>query len=111
MRQAGVSRLAVAGVVFAVIAVTETMVTAGTPAKNGTTKWQFGTGAYIQGSPTLAADGTVYIGSGPPVDKLFALSPEGKVKRFKGRPGRRNDVKKAYVTLEEGNMVDVSTNL
>ena len=34
---------------------------------------------------------------------------KGKVKRFKGRPGVRNDVKKAYVTLEEGNTIDVST--
>ena len=27
---------------------------------------------------------------------------KGKVKKFKGRPGRRRDVKKAYVTLVEG---------
>ncbi len=36
---------------------------------------------------------------------------KGKVKRFKGMPGRRRDVKKAYVTLEEGNAIDVSTGL
>jgi len=36
---------------------------------------------------------------------------KGKVKRFKGRPGVRKDVKKAYVTLEEGNAIDVSTGL
>jgi len=36
---------------------------------------------------------------------------KGKVKKFKGRPGRRKDVKKAYVTLEEGNMIDVTTGL
>lgn len=36
---------------------------------------------------------------------------KGKVKRFRGRPGRRKDVKKAYVTLEEGNTIDVSTGL
>jgi len=36
---------------------------------------------------------------------------KGKEKRFRGRPGRRNDVKKAYVTLEEGNTIDVSTGL
>ena len=36
---------------------------------------------------------------------------KGKVKRFKGRPGVRNDVKKAYVTLEDGNTIDVSTGL
>ncbi|NOX40945.1 MAG: 50S ribosomal protein L23 [Alphaproteobacteria bacterium] len=36
---------------------------------------------------------------------------KGKVKMFKGRKGRRKDVKKAYVTLEEGNTIDVSTGL
>ncbi|RLJ40750.1 LSU ribosomal protein L23P [Litoreibacter meonggei] len=36
---------------------------------------------------------------------------KGKVKRFRGQPGRRKDVKKAYVTLEEGNTIDVSTGL
>lgn len=36
---------------------------------------------------------------------------KGKVKRFRGRPGTRKDVKKAYVTLEEGHMIDVTTGL
>ena len=36
---------------------------------------------------------------------------KGKQKRFRGRLGRRKDVKKAYVTLEEGNTIDVSTGL
>ena len=36
---------------------------------------------------------------------------KGKVKRFRGRPGRRNDVKKAYVTLEDANAIDVTTGL
>jgi large subunit ribosomal protein L23 len=36
---------------------------------------------------------------------------KGKTKRFKGRPGVRSDKKKAYVTLEEGNTIDVSTGL
>ena len=36
---------------------------------------------------------------------------KGKTKRFRGRPGRRADVKKAYVTLEEGNTIDVTTGL
>ncbi|MFW2545724.1 50S ribosomal protein L23 [Primorskyibacter sp. 2E107] len=36
---------------------------------------------------------------------------KGKVKRFKGTMGKRKDVKKAYVTLEEGNTIDVSTGL
>ena len=36
---------------------------------------------------------------------------KGKVKRFRGQLGRRKDVKKAYVTLEEGNTIDVTTGL
>ncbi|MEL6585030.1 MAG: 50S ribosomal protein L23, partial [Pseudomonadota bacterium] len=36
---------------------------------------------------------------------------KGKAKRFRGQLGRRKDVKKAYVTLEEGNTIDVSTGL
>jgi large subunit ribosomal protein L23 len=36
---------------------------------------------------------------------------KGKVKRFRGQLGRRKDVKKAYVTLEEGNAIDVTTGL
>ena len=36
---------------------------------------------------------------------------KGKVKRFRGQPGKQRDVKKAYVTLEEGNTIDVSTGL
>ena len=36
---------------------------------------------------------------------------KGKVKRFRGMLGKRKDVKKAYVTLEEGNTIDVNTGL
>ncbi|PKP85531.1 MAG: 50S ribosomal protein L23 [Alphaproteobacteria bacterium HGW-Alphaproteobacteria-2] len=36
---------------------------------------------------------------------------KGKVKRFRGILGRRKDTKKAYVTLEEGNTIDVTTGL
>lgn len=36
---------------------------------------------------------------------------KGKVKRFRGRSGKRRDVKKAYVTLEKGNFIDVTTGL
>jgi len=36
---------------------------------------------------------------------------KGKVKRFRGQLGSRRDVKKAYVTLEDGNTIDVSTGL
>ena len=36
---------------------------------------------------------------------------KGKTKRFRGMMGSRKDVKKAYVTLEDGNTIDVSTGL
>jgi len=36
---------------------------------------------------------------------------KGKVKRFRGQLGKRKNVKKAYVTLEEGNTIDVTTGL
>ncbi|MFZ4120536.1 MAG: 50S ribosomal protein L23 [Caulobacterales bacterium] len=36
---------------------------------------------------------------------------KGKTKRFRGIPGRRSDVKKAIVTLHEGDTIDVTTGL
>lgn len=36
---------------------------------------------------------------------------KGKVKRFRGVVGRRSDKKKAYVTLEEGHSIDVTTGI
>jgi large subunit ribosomal protein L23 len=36
---------------------------------------------------------------------------KGKSKRFRGRPGQRSDVKKAYVQLAEGQSVDLSNGL
>jgi large subunit ribosomal protein L23 len=48
---------------------------------------------------------------GVKVKAVNTLVTKGKVKRFRGRLGRRNDVKKAYVTLEDGNAIDVTTGL
>jgi large subunit ribosomal protein L23 len=53
------------------------------------------------------------------VEELFGVKvkavnttvTKGKSKRFRGQMGRRKDVKKAYVTLEEGNTIDVTTGL
>ncbi|WP_324755128.1 50S ribosomal protein L23 [Roseovarius sp. Pro17] len=66
----------------------------------------------------------VAIGSNKPqikeaVEALFGVKvkavnttiTKGKSKRFRGRLGKRADVKKAYVTLEEGNTIDVTTGL
>jgi large subunit ribosomal protein L23 len=36
---------------------------------------------------------------------------KGKVKRFRGEIGKRNDTKKAIVTLAEGHSIDVTTGL
>ncbi len=45
------------------------------------------------------------------VAKVNTLNQAGKVKRFRGRLGQRNAVKKAIVTLEEGHMIDVSSGI
>ena len=45
------------------------------------------------------------------VTKVNTLNVKGKTKRFRGRLGRRNDVKKAIVTLAEGQSIDVTTGL
>jgi large subunit ribosomal protein L23 len=45
------------------------------------------------------------------VKAINTVVTKGKTKRFRGRPGRRKDVKKAYVTLVEGNTIDVTTGL
>ncbi len=39
------------------------------------------------------------------------LVQKGKTKRFKGRPGQRSDVKKAFVRLAEGQSIDFTTGL
>ena len=53
------------------------------------------------------------------VEKLFdvkvvsvnTLVTKGKVKMFRGTRGKRSDVKKAVVTLAEGESIDVTTGL
>ena len=53
------------------------------------------------------------------VEKLFSvkvksvniINIKGKIKRFKGVLGRRNDIKKAVITLEEGNTIDISAGV
>lgn len=48
---------------------------------------------------------------GVKVKSVNTTITKGKAKRFRGMLGKRKDVKKAYVTLEEGNTIDVSTGL
>ena len=41
------------------------------------------------------------------VTNVNTLVQKGKTKRFRGRPGRRSDYKKAVVTLAEGQSIDL----
>lgn len=45
------------------------------------------------------------------VTKVNTIRTKGKTKRFRGIIGKRNDVKKAVVTLEDGHSIDVTTGL
>ena len=45
------------------------------------------------------------------VTKVNTLNVKGKTKRFRGIAGRRSDVKKAIVTLAEGQSIDITTGL
>lgn len=45
------------------------------------------------------------------VTKVNTLNVKGKTKRFRGITGRRSDVKKAIVTLAEGQSIDITTGL
>ena len=48
---------------------------------------------------------------GVKVKAVNTLVRKGKIKRFKGRAARLGDTKKAYVTLAEGERLDVTTGL
>ena len=45
------------------------------------------------------------------VNSVNTLKQRGKIKRFKGRLGKRPDYKKAIVSLAEGEMIDVTTGV
>ena len=45
------------------------------------------------------------------VTAVNTLNVKGKVKRFRGQLGKRDDVKKAIVTLAEGQKIDVTTGI
>jgi large subunit ribosomal protein L23 len=48
---------------------------------------------------------------GVKVVAVNTLLAKGKTKRFRGRPGRRSDVKKAYVELAQGQSIDLTSGL
>ena len=45
------------------------------------------------------------------VKGVNTLIAKGKTKMFRGRPGKRNDTKKAVVTLAEGQSIDITTGI
>lgn len=45
------------------------------------------------------------------VKAVNTIRMPGKEKRFKGRIGQRSDVKKAMITLEAGQTIDVTTGI
>ena len=48
---------------------------------------------------------------GVKVTSVNTVLRKGKVKRFRGHLGKQSDVKKAIVTLAEGQAIDVTTGL
>ncbi|MDA0676169.1 MAG: 50S ribosomal protein L23 [Proteobacteria bacterium] len=45
------------------------------------------------------------------VTAVNTLRQQGKIKKFRNVPGRRNETKKAVITLAEGHTIDVTTAL
>jgi large subunit ribosomal protein L23 len=48
---------------------------------------------------------------GVDVTGVNTMNQKGKTKRWKGRPYERSDVKKAVVTLADGQSIDVTTGI
>ena len=48
---------------------------------------------------------------GVTVTAVNTVRVKGKIKMFRGRPGRRSDYKKAMVTLAAGQSIDVTTGI
>jgi large subunit ribosomal protein L23 len=45
------------------------------------------------------------------VEKVNTINQNGKVKRFKGKLGKRSDTRKAIVTLAKGQTIDMSAGV
>ena len=45
------------------------------------------------------------------VEKVNTVNINGKVKRFRGILGKRNDIRKAYVSLKDGDNIDLGTGI
>ena len=50
----------------------------------------------------------IYADQKAKVLSVNTINVKGKTKRWRGKPYKRNDVKKAIVTLAEGNMIDIT---
>ena len=50
----------------------------------------------------------IYADQKAKVVSVNTINVKGKTKRWKGKPYKRNDVKKAIVTLAEGSMIDIT---
>lgn len=48
---------------------------------------------------------------GVKVSKVNTVNIAGKTKRFRGQAGKRDDVRKAIVTLEQGQTIDMAAGL
>jgi len=53
--------------------------------KPGTVLWEFETGDYVQSSPAIGSDGTVYVGSSD--KKLYAINGKSGVKLWEFETG------------------------
>ena len=74
----------------------------------GTVKWAFMTSGYIDSSPAVAEDGTIYVGSYD--DKLYAINPDGTLKwhvsggdNFRAAPAIAPDGT-VYAPSDDGNL-------
>lgn len=45
------------------------------------------------------------------VTKVNVINSKGKIKRFRGVTGKRNDTRKAIVTLAEGETIDIASKI
>ena len=45
------------------------------------------------------------------VTSVNTLRQQGKIKRFRGRLGKRNETKKAVITLAEGDTIDITAGV
>ncbi len=45
------------------------------------------------------------------IKKINVIISKGKIKKFKGKKGKRNNTKKAIISLEKGQKIDITTGI